>query len=274
MSHEYKFYIQRVEFDANSGSYISINSTTIDLESHYAGLKYSKLTGTNDKGKTKNIYTEKYADGDRLRVYVPELAQYEATTMTLTLYFFGEDRQQVFNEFANEIKTGIHRYWDTARHQYFDFFVDDELKTSDESWYSGQPYFKVDVKMKNLYGECRLRKGVNLLTDGDKVLEVSTYLLGKYTIGNLKPTNGEKVRITFKGYMGEGRTVFHIFNSSYTIQMADITYQNAYDTVNKMYKYEFKWKSGDDTELWIFQAPNDSNLTSKSRISDARLEII
>ena len=124
MSHEYKFYIQRVEFDANSGSYIPIDSTTIDLENHYAGLKYSKLTGTNDKGKTKNIYTEKYADGDRLRVYIPELAQYEATTMTLTLYFFGEDRQQVFNEFANEIKTGIHRYWDTARHQYFDFFVE------------------------------------------------------------------------------------------------------------------------------------------------------
>ena len=74
--------------------------------------------------------------------------------------------------------------------------------------------------------------------------------------------------------MGEGRTVFHIFNSGYTIQMADITYQNAYDTVNKMYKYEFKWKSGADTELWIFQAPNDSNLTSKSKIYDARLEII
>ena len=128
--------------------------------------------------------------------------------------------------------------------------------------------------MKNIYGECYLRKGVNLLTDGDKVLEDSDYLLGKYTIGNLKQTNGEKVRITFKGYMGEGRTVFHIFNSGYTIQMANLTYQTSFDTVNKMYKYEFKWKSGDDTELWIFQAPNDDNLTSESKIYDARLEII
>mgnify|MGYP007057701934 CR=1 FL=1 len=151
MPHGYKFYIQRVE-KASDGTYIP-RGPIKSLEDDYAGLKYSKMDGLNTIGKAKNIYTEKYADGDRLRVYYPTTVQGEATTMTLTLYFFGKDRQSVFADFANEIKSGMHRYWDTARNLWFDFYIDGEVKPTDENWYRGTPYFKVDLKMQNIYGE-------------------------------------------------------------------------------------------------------------------------
>lgn len=301
MSHEYKFYIQQVEFDANSGSYIPVNSTTIDLESHYAGLKYSKLTGTNDKGKTKNIYTEKYADGDRLRVYIPELAQYEATTMTLTLYFFGEDRQQVFNDFANEIKTGIHRYWDTARHQYFDFFVDDELKPSDESWYSGQPYFKVDVKMKNLYGKTFNRVGINLLIDGEKTINTNTYILGEYHLGNLRPTNGDLVRLSFSGYISldnhtatppiKGYDKLRVFNSDGHLPLCNTIDMSNFDISKNKFVIEFTWRTtineyeAANDKIIFYQAQSDNTplldsevpagyIKGISQVYDVKLELI
>lgn len=272
MSHGYKFYIQEVT-KAN-GSYHVLDGTLKDLEQDFDGLKYSKLDGLNAVGKAKNIVVETHANATYDRVYVPDKVVHSSTTLTLTLYFFGENRQEVFKEFKDYITKGVHRYWDTARNAWFDFYVQDELKPSDEKWYAGRPYFKVDVKMNNIYGECFLRKGINLLTDGDKTLETETYLLGKYTIGDVKPQNGERVRITFKGYMGEGRTIFHIYNSDDYTQMANITYENAYDTVNKEYRFEFNWISADDTELWIYQAPNDESITSKSKIYDAILEII
>lgn len=299
MSHGYKFYIQQVQKVGNE--YIPIESTTIDLESYYAGLKYSKLTGTNDKGKAKNIYTEKYADGDRLRVYIPKLVKNEATTMTLTLYFFGENRQQVFSEFAKEIKTGIHRYWDTARQQYFDFFVDDELKPSDENWYKGEPYFKVDVKMKNLYGETFNRIGVNLLVDGEKTIESNTYILGEYNLGNVRPMNGDLVRLSFSGYISvdnhtatpprKGYDKFRVFNSDGYIPLCNTIDMSNYDSSKKRFVVEFPWVYKNDKyeaandKILFYQAQSDNTpLTDEelpegyvkgmSMIYDVKLEFI
>lgn len=151
MSHGYKFYIQRVK-KAADGTYIS-EGNPISLEDEYVGLKYSKMDGLNTIGKTKNIYTEKYADGDMLRVYYPKAVKNEATTVTLTLYFFGENRADILENFLYELRQCVHRYWDTARNLWFDFYIDGEVKPTDENWYSGTPYFKVDLKMQNIYGE-------------------------------------------------------------------------------------------------------------------------
>lgn len=262
MSHGYKFYIQRVEKSA-SGTLSAVESTTKDLEAFYEGLKYSKLTGINDIGKTKNIYTEKYPEGDRVRVYIPELAQYESTTMTLTLYFFGKDRQTVFADFANEIKTGIHRYWDTARYCYFDFYVDDELKISDESWYKGEPYFKVEVKMKNLYGKCTSRFYTNLLVDGNKISNNNSYVLGQYYLGDIRPADGDMVKLSFSGYLSvtnadnkiKGYDKFRVFNSEGYLPLVNTIDNTNYNSAKQRYEVEFAWKiNGADG----YVAPNDS----------------
>ena len=288
MSHGYKFYIQRVEKVGNE--YLPIESSTMGLESHYSGLKYSKLTGINDIGKTKNIYTEKYADGDRLRVYIPELAQHEATTMTLTLYFFGKNRQSVYEDFANEIKTGVHRYWDTARQHFFDFYVDDEIKPSDENWYKGEPYFKVDVKMKNLYGQCFNRASTNLLTDGNNVINNNSYHLGSYHLGPIKPLDGELVELSFSGYISKdnesttppikGYDFLNIYNSGWNVPLIKV-YDKDYNKDQKRYIVTFNWKIGDsdNNSLYFFQGDGNSMsvpegyIKGSSTVYDVKLEI-
>lgn len=279
MSHGYKFYIQQVQKNPD-GSYTPVDSTTRDLEAYYEGLKYSKLDGVSTVGKAKNIYTEKYADGDRLRVYLPDLVQNEATTLTLTLYFFGKNRQAVFDEFATEIKNGIHRYWDTARQYYFDFYVANELKPTNENWYKGEPFFKVDIKMNNIYGRCFSRTGENLLTDGAKTLNTKDYKLGEYQIGPIKPIDGEKVTFSFSGYLGDGHNCFHIYNSGYSVKIASI-YGSDYNAETKRYEATFEWVVGNSANksIWVYQAgkggvPSTDENRVASRVYDAKLEIV
>lgn len=116
-------------------------------------IKYSTIVGINNLGAVKNIYTETYADANRVRVSMPEKVQRESTQVTLVLYFVGEKRAEVFKSFCDYICNGRHRYWDTARSKYFDFYISEELTPSDELWYGSTPYFKVDVKMNNIFGQ-------------------------------------------------------------------------------------------------------------------------
>ena len=294
MSHGYKFYIQRVE-KLQDGTYSPVPSTIIDLESRFKGLKYSKLTGLNDIGKAKNIYTEKYADGDKLRVYIPQTIQSEATSMTLTIYFFGKDRQSVFADFANEIKSGIHRYWDTARNMYFDFFVDDELKPTDENWYKGEPYFKVDVKMKNIYGRCHSRLDTNLLIDGDKTLNNDKHLLGSYNLGSIRPADGELVKLTFSGYISvtndENKVIgydkLRVYNSGWNVPLVTTITQADYNVATSQYEVEFNWVVGDSSNEFInfYQTKADNSALldedipegyrkGQSLVSNVKLEIV
>lgn len=116
-------------------------------------IKYSSIVGIDNLGSVKNIYTETYADANRVRVSMPEKVQRESTQVTLVLYFVGEKRADVFKKFCDYICNGRHRYWDTARNKYFDFYISEELTPSDELWYGSTPYFKVDVKMNNIFGQ-------------------------------------------------------------------------------------------------------------------------
>ena len=126
--------------------------TRKDLEVDFEGLRYISAKGINTIGKPR-IYTETYADNDRMRVYIPKDLTNAPTTITFTFYFFGENRQKVYDAFNEYIRNGIHRYWDTARNKYFDFIVDESIEVSSENWNAGIPYLSVDYKVKNLNGK-------------------------------------------------------------------------------------------------------------------------
>ena len=146
-THGYEFFMQAVD---NRGNLLG---NEINLEEAFDGLTYITLSGADNLGAVKNIYTETYADANRVRVSMPEKVQRESTQITLVLYFVGEKRAEVFKSFCDYICNGRHRYWDTARSKYFDFYISEELTPSDELWYGSTPYFKVDVKMNNIFGQ-------------------------------------------------------------------------------------------------------------------------
>lgn len=151
---------------------IDVPSPVLDIEDEYPGVLYMKAEGLNDIGKAKNIYTEEYADSDRKRVYLPselqdgemvhklDLIANESTVVTMTFLIVGDaiTRQQVMQRFFNEVRTGIHRYWDDARNRQFDFIVTDEIKVSEEKWHGSQPYVEVQIPMQNLNGKTMQRQ--------------------------------------------------------------------------------------------------------------------
>ena len=147
-SSQYTHYMQRVDIE---------NQPTYDIEEQFSGLLYMKADGMNDIGKSKNVYTETYADSDRLRVYLPNNGNYtnEATKITMHFLVVGEEaqRQATLRNFYNYIREGVHRYWDDARNLEFDFVVQDEIKVSDERWHGSSPYVEIQIQMQNLNGK-------------------------------------------------------------------------------------------------------------------------
>lgn len=126
-----------------------------DIEKRWDGLKYSKCTGLNSKGKRKNIHIEEYADSHVLRVWQdPDTIIREATEITLTLYFTGENRQAMYDNFIKFCSNGKIHYWDTMRKkEAFMVFVD--KASPKEDVYKGSiPYILAELKFQNLWGEC------------------------------------------------------------------------------------------------------------------------
>ncbi len=145
---DYKFYMQKCDKDYNL-----IDGTLKDLEVDFDGLKYGKCEGINDYGKPKNVYTEEYSDSNELRVYVPQEITNEATTIKFTFYFTGANRQATYHSFISYLNDGIHVYYDTARKRKFYFILTEKISISDEMWYGGEPYFKVDLTVQNIKGK-------------------------------------------------------------------------------------------------------------------------
>lgn len=115
-------------------------------------VRYSKIDGIEALGAPKNVYSESYADADRLRVYAPTEVKHKETTVTLTLYFMGAERHKLLDDFNAYIKGGFHRYWDTARNKWFAFYVKDELKPAESMWYGATPYLRMDYELTNIFG--------------------------------------------------------------------------------------------------------------------------
>ena len=145
-TNKYKFYMQEI----SNG--LLVPTTRKDLEHDFEGLRYISAKGINSIGKAR-IFTETYADSDRVRAYVPETITNESTTVTFTFYFFGENRQKTYDEFNEYIRHGVHRYWDTARNKYFEFVMENSIEVKEEKWYLGTPYLSVEYKVKNLNGK-------------------------------------------------------------------------------------------------------------------------
>lgn len=141
----------------------------LDIEENFPGLKYKEASGMYDIGNAKNIYTEEYADSDKVRVYLPSVIENggfvhrtnmianESTEIKMTFVVIGdvETRLSIISEFEDEIRTGVHRYWDSGRKRMFDFIVTDKIEISDEKWYGSQPYVEITVKMHNINGKTR-----------------------------------------------------------------------------------------------------------------------
>lgn len=144
----YNFYMQ--ECDAKGE--IIAGAALKNLEQDFEGLRYSKIDGIEAIGAPKNVYSESFADSDRLRVYAPKDVKHRETTVTLTLYFVGENRFKSLDAFNAYIKGGTKRYWDTARNKWFAFYIKDELKPADSQWHGSTPYLKMDYKLVNIFG--------------------------------------------------------------------------------------------------------------------------
>lgn len=166
-SSQYNHYMRAVNPD---GTPIDVSWTNIEEE--FAGLRYLKAEGLLDKGKAKNIYTESYAESDRLRVYLPthlsnnvrvhsltDIAN-EPTTITMTFVVIGDKdtRQAAIDAFEDYVRKGVHSYYDDARNKEFDFIVTGEIKVSDEKWHGSQPYVEVQIPMQNLNGKTRIHQ--------------------------------------------------------------------------------------------------------------------
>lgn len=145
--HGYEFFMQEVDKDGNL-----IDDTLKNLEVDFDGLLYCKMVGIETRGK-RRCYIESYAESDRLRVYLPDDVTHDATKIELTLYFVGQDRFKVYDTFNDYVLKGFHKYWDTARNKYFDFFIQDEIKLGDTQWYGNTPYISCTYVLSNMNGK-------------------------------------------------------------------------------------------------------------------------
>ena len=157
MESTYKFYMVACD---NKGNPIA-GAQTMDLEKDFkvekngvvvGQLRYKECKGLNEIGAAR-VYTEEYSDSDRLRVHIPDNLTHKPTTVTLTLYFVGEDRYKVYDSFNTYLKESkYHIYYDSARKKKLTFFVKDEIGVGESQWFGSTPYIQVEYKLSNIFG--------------------------------------------------------------------------------------------------------------------------
>ena len=168
---EYKFYMKRFGTDDDA------SQVTKDLEVDFSGLRYKEASGLLSKGAPKNIYTEDYSDSDELRYYVPEQICREATEVSLTFVFIGDDRNQVYEDFYAYVKEGPVYYWDTARKRRAALLLTEAVEVDDDI-YKGNPYIEVEFQFQNLYGEAPITSWIvptAILVNADDAADIHTF---------------------------------------------------------------------------------------------------
>ena len=146
---EIKFYMQEVDKD-----YVPKEGTLKDLEVDFKGLRYSSCSGFDSVGDIKNTYEEDYKDSDGVRAYIPSVPAYSATDMKLTIFFIGEDRCEVRDNFISYISKGLHSFWDTKRYKKAYVYLKDKIELEDSSWKGSIPYLKYTFTLRNVLGRC------------------------------------------------------------------------------------------------------------------------
>lgn len=147
MENGYHIYMRRFGTDSDE------TQPVIDLEADFPGLRYKESKGLSAKGAPKNIYVEEYADSDRARVFIPEEVCREATEITLTLLFVGEDRRKVFDDFYDYVKNGKFYYWDDVRKRKAAVVLNSAVEPSDDIFKGSDVYIQADFTFQNLYGQ-------------------------------------------------------------------------------------------------------------------------
>lgn len=148
----YKFYFQQVNKDENL-----IEGTKKSLEDDYAGLSYLSFKGLENRGKTKNVYTETYAEKDGVRVYhptdeaTPKPVTHEATKVTLDIVIQGENRRAVYKELCDYLSSSRLKYWDTARHKLALLVLEDAIEPTDDTL-RGIEYIRCAFNFTNVWG--------------------------------------------------------------------------------------------------------------------------
>lgn len=143
---EYQFYM--AECDANW----NITGTTTNLEASFDGLHYQRAKGLNLTGKPR-LYTESYADSDKLRVHIPADVTHEPTDVTLSFVFIGDNRYATYDAFVDFCQNKRMAYWDSARKKRLFFFVEDAIQPAEEMWHGNIPYLRLELKVKNVFGK-------------------------------------------------------------------------------------------------------------------------
>ena len=141
---EYKFYITPYDDQDNEGF-------EIDLEKDFEGLRYVSCKGLNNIGEPR-VYTETFSDEKSLSVYIPDKITRETTDVTLTIAFFGDNRQQVYTSFVEELSHCKHYYRDTARKRGFTFVLKKAITPSEDVLNGKTKYLKADFVLTNLDG--------------------------------------------------------------------------------------------------------------------------
>lgn len=153
-----KFYMKK----GDNGEVISIEDFFCRKEGNtfVSGLKYASCVGLLNKGKRKDIYFEKYADADRVRVWQGSDVTREATNITFTFWFIGPHRNEIYQEFYEYVKNDKIRYWDDVRKKEALFVLVEAVEPSEDKYIGSTPYIKSGFKFQNLWGECKDTNGL------------------------------------------------------------------------------------------------------------------
>lgn len=144
-TNEYKFYFQRYPIDG-------VPQAVKDLEVDFPGCRYLLCEGLSDYGKIKNIVKEDYPEAEMPRVYIPEEITRETSTVKFSLYFVGNNRRDVYDEFVDYITGHKLIYWDNCRNREVHLLLEDEVQMQDDILYGGKPYLICSVSFTNLKG--------------------------------------------------------------------------------------------------------------------------
>lgn len=141
----YKFYMQRDSTSLEPEDAVSI-------EEYFSGCRYLKFEGLSANGKPKNITIEEYPESEEPRVYIPKTIVHDTSDVTLTLYFVGDNRRDVFDSFVNFITGYKITYWDTCRKRKVRLLFTNAVKITDDIVKGGKHYMIAEFKFTNLKG--------------------------------------------------------------------------------------------------------------------------
>ena len=138
------FYMQRWE----NGSW----GEAVNLMDRFKGLIVLEVKGMSNKGEVKNIYIERYAEADKLRVYMPDKVARQSTDIVILLAFVGVNRRDIYDAFIDYVSGHRIKYWATDRNREVEMFQQKAIEIEDDVLKGDVPYMVVPVKFTNVKG--------------------------------------------------------------------------------------------------------------------------